>query len=171
MTGSDAEDGKRLAQEGPSKSQLKREMAALQVMAGRLAEIPPSHLERIPYPEIREAIATAKGIGKGNARKRQLRFVAKQLSRVDLTPVRAVLDQLDASSAAHNRRFHQLERWREALVAGDGDALEEVAATHPGVDRQHLRQLVRNAVREREQGNGQAHYRKLFQYLKLLTQP
>ncbi len=154
--------------QGPSKSQLKRDMAALRDMAAKLVDVSDTHLARVPDDDIRAAVVAARQITKGNARKRQLQYIAKLLSRTDVTPVRDMLDQLDASSTAHNQRFHQLEKWREALIEGDESVMQEVFTNHPDADRQHLRALIRNARKERERGISQADFRKLFQYLKSL---
>ncbi len=153
----------------PSKSQKKREMAHLKDLAARLVEIPMPQLEKLPYDDILEAVELAKKITKGNARKRQIGFIAKQLSKVDVEPITDIVDKLDASSAAYVKHFHQLENWREQLMTDERSALSEICGRFPDTDRQHLRQLVRNAVSERATGEKQTHYRKLFQYLKELS--
>lgn len=155
-------------EERPSKSQRKRDMQALKDMAARLVELPADQTGKLE-PDIRDAVAAARKITKGNARKRQVQYIAKLLSRTDVEPVRMLIDTLDASTAAHVNRFHQLERWREQLIEGDASAMQEILSQHPGTDRQQLRQLVRAAVAERD-GPQQQHYRKLFQFLKQLPE-
>lgn len=153
----------------PSKSQKKREMAELRNLAAKLVDLPHQQIERIPYTDIVESIEAAKKITKGNAKKRQIQFIAKQLSKVELQPVTDIVDRLDASSAAYVRQFHRLEALREALMTNGRNALDEICVEYPQTDRQHLRQLIRNAISEREAGRGQTHFRKLFQYLKRLS--
>jgi ribosome-associated protein len=153
----------------PSKSQRKRDMDELKHLADRLTEIPNSQLDRVPYEEIKNAVRIAQKITKGNARKRQIGYIAKQLANIDLDPIMAIIDRLDASSAAHVRKFHQLESWREQLLEGNKLTMQEIIARYPGLDRQHLRQLVRNAVSEKETGDAMIHFRKVFQYLKQLA--
>ena len=163
-----------------SKSSQKRQMNALKKLAEALVKMPDAHLEKLPDPELTEAVLLAKKIIRGSARKRQIQFVARQLGQIDLAPVREALDQLHAGSAAHTRHFHQIENWRDDLIAGvSGEAknlnetLNEILALHPDADRQHLRQLARNAAKEMSQDDesrslSRVHYRKLFQYLKSL---
>ena len=152
-----------------SKSQKKREMAALRDLAARLTRLPENQTQRIPYPEIRESIETARKITKGNARKRQIQYLTKQLNTVDLKPITDIVDRLDASSAAYVQQFHQLESWREMLLQGSTSTLEDICQKFPHTDRQHLRALVRNAIAERKIGEQQTQFRKVFQYLKQLS--
>lgn len=162
--------------EGPSKTQLKREAHAFVEMGEKLLEIPEAQLPQIELPEVVEAVLAAKKITKGNARKRQLQFIGKLLRKSDTTALVQLLNRFDASSTEHATQFHQLESWRERLIAGDQDVMEDIIAVHPDVDRQHLRSLTRNAIREQQKQQNSdkpvapAQFRKLFQYLKSLSE-
>ncbi len=161
--------------DGPSKSQLKREAHAFTEMGEKLLEIPEAQLPQIELPEVVEAVLAAKKFTKGNARKRQLQFIGKLLRKSDTTALIQLLNRFDASSNEHAMQFHQLESWRERLIAEDESAMEEIIATYPEVDRQHLRSLTRNAIREQQKQAASdkpippAQFRKLFQYLKSLS--
>ena len=160
-------DGQADLSDRPSKSQRKREVKLIAELAQKLLLIPDEQLAPLPYPVIVQAIIDCKTITKGNARKRQIQFIAKQLRHVDLNVVHQVVDRFDASSRTHITHFHQLEVWRDRLMAQDKQVLGEILQQCPLVDRQHLRQLVRNAVDERsKQAIPPVHFRKLFQYLK-----
>ena len=154
----------------PSKSQKKRDMDALKDLGDRLTELSPDHLSKVEDEHVRAAVEAAKKITKGNARKRQIQYIAKLLSRIDVDPIRNIIETLDASSAAYVQKFHQLESWRERLVDGDVEVLSEVLDTFPHADRQQLRHLVRKACDERETGQQTTHFRRLFQFLKALTE-
>ncbi len=154
----------------PSKSQKKRDMDGLKELGDRLTELSPDHLAKVEDDDIRHAVEAAKKITKGNARKRQIQYIAKLLSRIDVDPIRTIIETLDASSAAYIQKFHQLEAWRERLVDGDSEALSEVLDTFPQADRQQLRHLVRKASDERETGQQTTHFRRLFQFLKGLSE-
>ena len=67
------------------------------------------------------------------------------------------------------RRNNQIFQIIDALVEGDETVLEEIISNYPGVDRQHLRQLVRNAAKEQQANKPPKSSRQLFQYLKSLT--
>jgi ribosome-associated protein len=152
----------------PSKSQKKRDMGGLKELGDRLTELSPDHLAKIDNDQVREAVEAARKITKGNARKRQIQYIAKLLSRIDADPIKNIIETLDASSAAYIQKFHQLESWREKLVDGDSETLSEVLDTSPHADRQRLRHLVRKARDERETGQQTTHFRRLFQFLKAL---
>ena len=166
-------------QPAPSRSQRKRAMKALGVLALRLSQLSSHHIEHLPDPALRVAVLTAKSLTRGNARRRQLQYIAKLLKTADLAPITAVLDRLDASSATHIKLFHQLEAWRQGLVGGEGsglektlentleDTLEEICQRYPQTDRQHLRRLARNTIATKEAGRDpRALSRKVFRYLK-----
>lgn len=161
--------------DGPSKTQLKKEAHAFVEMGEKLLEIPEAQLPQIDLPEVVDAILAAKRITKGNARKRQMQYIGKLLRRSDTTSLTQVLNRFDASSTEHANQFHQLENWRERLINEDANVMNEIIAVHPEVDRQHLRSLTRNAIREREKLNASekavppTQFRKLFQYLRSLS--
>ncbi|MCY1250314.1 hypothetical protein D9M72_639420 [compost metagenome] len=61
--------------------------------------------------------------------------------------------------------MHLIERWRELLLADDA-ALTRFLAEHPGIDVQALRNTIRNARKEKEQGKPPRYFRELFQAIK-----
>jgi len=153
--------------EGPSKSQRKRDMQALKDLAQKLSTLSAEQLDAIDDPGIREAILAARKITKGNARKRQLQYAAKLISKTDVAPIQMIVDDLDASSAVHIQKFHQLETWRERLIDGDQDSMSEFLSLYPQTDRQQLRHHIRQAQQEAQKSPDQkAQFRKLFQFLK-----
>ncbi|MDP0589313.1 MAG: ribosome biogenesis factor YjgA [Candidatus Endonucleobacter bathymodioli] len=150
-----------------SKSEIKREKQALKDMGARLMKIKPSLLEKLPLNErLKEALDESKRITSHNARKRHLSFIGKLMQGQDTGPITELLNQLDSSSNEYNRRFHQLERWRDRLISNDKIALSEYLSNYPCADHQHIRQLVRNASKEAEQGKTSKDARKLFKYLR-----
>lgn len=151
----------------PSKSQRKRDMHALRDLGEELLSIPEDKLRKLSDARIVEAVQVCKKITKGNARKRQLQFIGKLMRSTDVDEVRDLIDSLNAGTRAHVAQFHRLEQWRERLIAEDASAMDEVCSEFPDIDRQQLRQLVRDAVVERgEAREPPVHFRKLFQFLK-----
>ena len=152
-----------------SKSELKRDMDELKAMGARLMTFKPALLDKLPLNDrLREALDESKRITSNNARKRHLGFVAKLMADQELEPIKQLLNQLDASSDEYNRRFHQLERWRDKLIHDDDThgTLTQYLEQYPQADHQHLRQLVRNAQKEAAQDKPPAASRKLFRYLR-----
>lgn len=150
-----------------SKSQLKRESHALSDLGKALVELPQSKLNKIPLEEgLKEAITLARRIPERGGRKRQLQYVGKLLRTMDAEPILAAMEKLELEHAHENARMHRLEQWRDRLLKEGDSALAELLAQHPDTDRQHLRQLLRNAQKEREHNKPPKSARELFKYLR-----
>ena len=156
--------------EPKSKSQIKREMLALQALGERLAELSSDQIKKIELPlELRDALLMCKTIGKGEARRRQLQYIGALMREVDPEPIQKALDAIDSGNRQDELQFRELERWRDKLIDGHDDVADEILSRFPGTDRQTLRQLVLNARKERE---GQKHpgaSRALFRFLRGLS--
>ncbi len=151
----------------PSKSQLKREAQALQQMGTKLTELTSTQLATLPLPtDLQEAIFTAKKMTKRGAHKRQLLYIGKLLRRLDPTPIREGLAELEQESATTKARHRQLEQLCAALIEGDQEQLRTFLEDYPNADRQHLRQLAHNAVRQQQQNKPPSARRALFRYLR-----
>jgi ribosome-associated protein len=157
--------------ERPSKSQLKRDMTALQKLGAELVSQPKDRVMRVPMPEdVRDAILDCQRIKDHEGRRRQMQFVGKKMRTLDedeLTAIQKVLDSWKGQSKSETASMHALERRREKLLADDG-ALTELKARHPEVDMQQLRTLIRNARREQAENKPPKAYREIFQILKQL---
>lgn len=155
--------------EGPSKSQKKRDMTALQVLGQALVELPADRLAKIEMPDaLRIALADARRFTKHEAKRRQMQYIGKLMRKIDPAPFQAALDALAGVSAIENARFHRIERLRTRLIEDEAAALSEIAAAHPGADLQHLRQLRRNAVKEQELAKPPRAFREIFRILREL---
>lgn len=155
----------------PSKTQKKREMEALQETGAELVRLGRDQLARIDLPEdLRDAVRDAQRFTQHEAHRRQLQYIGRLMRDLDPAPIRAALDAIKGVSAAATARLHNLERLRTRLLE-DENVLGEIARNHPGADLQHLRQLRRNALKEREQIRPPRAYRELFRVLKELEEP
>jgi len=160
-------DEQKAPKERPNKSALKRELAEIQQLAVRMAELGDSELERLGLGDgVRGSLAQIRAMRSSGARNRELKHCTKLLQQEDLEPVRAWLNDRQAQQLAENRHFHQLERWRDRLVVAGDEALAELITEYPDLDRQHLRQLVRDAQREHRQGKPGGAAKKLFRLLR-----
>lgn len=155
--------------ERPNKSQLKRECQALEELGAALTALSGEKLNRFNLPaELRDAIAQAQAITSHGALKRQRKFVGKLLRDLDPEPIRQQLASLTTQSAQALHSLHQVERWRDRLLAGDDHDINACMAAHPEADRQKLRQLVRDAHREKSAEAPPRSARLLFKYLREL---
>lgn len=152
----------------PSKTEIKAAMHALRDLGAELVELAPSQLKRMDLPEdLLAAILECQRITAHGARRRQLQYIGKVMRGVDEAPIHAALARLRGESAAETARLHRLERLRDRLLADEG-VIGEIAAEWPAADLQQLRQLRRNALKERELNKPPRNFRALFQALKAL---
>jgi ribosome-associated protein len=153
----------------PSKSQLKREMTALQKLGEELVAEPRDRVKRVPMPEdVREAILECQQIKDHEGRRRQMQYVGKKMRTLDETELAAIQRTLDSwrgLSKADTAAMHALERRREKLLKDD-NALAELLQQYPDLDIQHLRTLIRNARKEQAEHKPPKAYREIFQILK-----
>jgi ribosome-associated protein len=158
------------AAERPSKSQKKREMAALQDMGAELVALGRDQLKKIDLPEdLRDAVRDAQRFTQHEARRRQLQYIGRLMRDLDPEPIRAALDEIKGVSTAAAARLHHLERLRTRLMEDD-KVIGEIAHAHPNADLQHLRQLRRNALKEQELSKPPRAYRELFRVLRELEE-
>jgi len=149
-----------------SKSQVKREIEALKDLGRQLVDLPARQLQLMPMNETtRSAIIDAQDMKKG-ALKRQLRYIGGLLKDEDATALRSELDGLLRPHRQQVHIHHQLEQWRDLLIAGDDSILAELASRFTDLDRQYLMQLVRNARKDLAQEKPPKAARAIFQYLK-----
>ncbi len=154
-----------------SKSQLKRDMHALQVLGEELVNLSPEQFKKFKLPEaLHDAVVEARRIHGRGALKRQLQYVGRMMRDVDPAPIREKLDALRGQSRQAAAQLHRIERWRDRLLEDGDHALEELVARHPDVDRQYLRQLMRNAGKEKLANKPPRSTRLLFRYLRELME-
>ncbi|HWZ47412.1 MAG TPA: ribosome biogenesis factor YjgA [Herbaspirillum sp.] len=157
--------------ERPSKSQLKREMTALQKLGEELVAEPRERVKRVPMPEdVRDAILECQQIKDHEGRRRQMQYVGKKMRTLDedeLAAIQRTLDSWRGLSKADTAAMHALERRRDKLLKDD-NALPELLQQHPDLNIQHLRTLIRNARKEQAENKPPKAYREIFQILKEL---
>jgi len=153
----------------PSKSQLKRDMEALQALGVALVELPKDALKRMPMTEdLSDAVHEARRITDHEGKRRQLQYVGRMmrgLTEAETVALRTALEAYRGVNKAATARLHWIERTRDKLLADD-DALTEFIRQHPGADPQEARTLIRNVRREQQQGRPPKYFRELFQWIK-----
>ncbi len=110
------EDGSHEEPEVKSKTQIKREMEALQKLGQRLIGQKPEFLEKLPLTDrLRAALEESSRITQNEAKRRHLQFIGKLMRDVDADSIQQHLDRQEAGTRAHTQHFHQLEIWRDRL--------------------------------------------------------
>ena len=125
--------------ERPSKSQLKREMTALQKLGEALVDAPRDRVKKVPMPEdVLEAILECQQISSHEGRRRQLQFVGKKmrtLSEEETAIIQKTVDGWRGTSKSEAAALHAIERQRERLLADD-NALTDLCAQYPTLNVQ-----------------------------------
>ena len=150
----------------PSKTKIKKQMLELQDLGEQLAALNKDQLNELDLPEtLRDAINEVKRITKFGAISRQMQYIGRLMRDIDPAPIVAKLEIWNGTSRQHIAWLHQVERWRDRLLE-DPNALTELLADHPQADAQHLRALIRNALKEKELAKPPKSYREIFQVLR-----
>ncbi len=150
-----------------SRTQVKREMQALQDLGRKLVELSNNQLAQIPLDEtLGHAISEARRINSREGLRRQLQYVGKLMRSSDHEAIAAAYQKLFDHDKQHIQKQHKLERWRDRLIAEGDSAINEFVGQFPAADRQQLRQLVRSAKKEQENNKPPASARKLFRCLR-----
>ncbi|OGT19873.1 MAG: hypothetical protein A2V90_02075 [Gammaproteobacteria bacterium RBG_16_57_12] len=154
-----------------SKSQLKRDMDALQLLGVSLVKLSDAQLRTIPLPEaLLEAVQLARGLKANEGYRRQLQYIGKLMRQLDPEPIRQALATQQGRQQQNAARLHRLEQWRNRLLSEGDTALAELLASHPAADHQQLRQLIRSAQQESATGKPPKSARLLFKYLRELSE-
>lgn len=149
-----------------SKTKKKREAEALQELGEQLVKLPVAQIEDIDLPaEIYDAVTLAKTLKRG-ALRRQLQYIGTLMRKIDPGPVQEALRNIEEGDYKKAADFKEIERWRDELIAGNEKLIEKILKKCPGSDRQQLTQLVRNAIKERENNKPPKTFRALFRYLE-----
>lgn len=150
----------------PSKTKIKKQMHDLQDLGEQLTELSKEHLAELDIPDnLRDAVRELKKIKSFGAIKRQMQYIGRLMRDIDPAPIQAKLSEWNGTSKQHIAWLHQVERWRDRLLE-EPDALTELLAAFPGADVQHLRALIRNAIKEKELLKPPKNYREIFQVLR-----
>lgn len=150
-----------------SKSQIKRECHALTDLGTELAELTDEQLKSIPMSEsLYNALLEAKRIRKHSAIKRQRLYIGKLIRKDDWETIQQHLEKLKEPLHQHNAQFKAMETWRDRMLEEADTAVNEFIGIHHQADRQKLRQMVKNAIKEKQQNQTPAQARKLFKYIR-----
>ena len=157
--------------DGPSKSQLKRDSHTLQKMGQELVDMPEGMLQKFDLPEnLLEAVYEARRLKSREAKRRHLQYIGKLMRISDTDVIQETLDMMDHQSQTYRQHFKALEDWRDRLINEGSDGIHAFIEAHPAADRQQLRNLQRQANREIELGKAPTASRKLFVYIRSLSE-
>ena len=149
-----------------SKTELKKDSKKIQAFGKKISELSSEEISSFNFPDtILKAIKDCKSIKSNVAKKRQVQYLGKLLREIDLSEAYLKMDQINSNSQFEVRNNHKAEIWRERLIQ-DKDAVTELIRLCPDVDRQKIRQLIQNTLKEIKASNHPKYYRRLFKYIK-----
>jgi len=163
---------------GPSKSQVKRDMHALQELGKQLIELSNEKLNKLNLSEtLRVAIKDAQRITAREGKRRQLQYVGKLMRHEDADAIRHQLDIWENGSKEQAKAMHRIEALRDLLLRDD-KALTQFFDEFTLADPQSFRTTVRSARKEAQQNAilpenkapSRKHYRQLFQTIKTIVE-
>jgi ribosome-associated protein len=151
-----------------SKTQIKAQMVAMQKLGESLVHLGQSSLAKIPMEsELLDAVMLARKIlRKKEGYRRQLQLIGKIMRSIDITPIEQALNNIKSAHKKINDAFHGTEMLRDAILKGGDSKIELTITDYPLLDRQKMRQYVRQANKQQAENKPPKASRELFQYLK-----
>ncbi len=155
------------AESAPSRSQLKRESAAVQELGEALCQLPGQVLLDMGVDaELREAIAVWQTTRSHEGKRRQMQYVGKLMRDADTRKLFLAWQRFKADGAASARDLHEVEDLRQRLLDDAPGAWSEVFSRFPDIDKHELEQLVRDARVEQAAGKPPRAFRAIFRFLR-----
>lgn len=160
-------DSNQHPEEKPSKTQVKKEMLALQKLGETLTNLSDTELAKIPLTKsLLEAILFARTLKTHESKRRHLQYIGKMMREIDVSAVQTALKKMQFVHEKNTDEFHHIEQWRDQLIAEGDNALQNLMNAHPELDRQKLRQLIRKAQHDQTSGKNTGGATTLFRYLR-----
>lgn len=136
-----------------SKSELKRQMHALQTLGESLMALPQKQLHALEISdELQEAISIAKDMKNDNGRRRQLQRIGKLMRFED---AEAIKEQLAASLQTEKKQQSTIQQQQQKITSivesliNENHALTQLIEQYPNANIQLLRQLIKNIRKEK----------------------
>jgi len=149
-----------------SKSQIKREAEELQELGEKLIKLPVVRLKHMALPEkLLKALIDAQSIKSNVAGRRQRQYIGALMREIDPEPIRHALDNTRNNTPTESKDTKEVLKWMGRLLNDDQSGIEAFISAFPDLERQQLRQLVRNTRKEKAKGKSL----KSFKVLKKLV--
>lgn len=152
-----------------SKSELKRDAQEFHQLGSDIAKMGKKQRERLPLnDDLKAAMVVADKISnKSDAYRRHLNYIAKTLRTVEnIDEIKAIIDIMLNKNNQAEVMIKKIEQLRSDLIEQGDDLINQTIVEYPSLERQKMRQLVRNAAKEVKAEKPARGYKELFQYLK-----
>lgn len=152
-----------------SKSEKKRRAKNVEQLSIELTELAATDIAKLPCDDLlKQDIKDAKGM-KAGAKKRQIKFITKQLRMIDSEPLLDFLAQQKGSKLKQDKSFHELERMRDDIISEaiqaqreqeqggnsfdsdwSGETLEHTLSLFPEIDSSALKTAATKYAKSRK---------------------
>ncbi|MCL1142120.1 ribosome biogenesis factor YjgA [Shewanella gaetbuli] len=156
-----------------SRTEFKKESEEAQALGLRLIALSKSQLDKLELDEfLYDAVLKTKSIKqKTEAYRRHLQYIGKLMRGYDHEPIQAALDKVLNKNNNEAAKVQIFEKLRDRLLADGDTEIQMLLDEHPHLDRQKLRQLVRQTNKElskmaEQQIEQSKSAKELFKYLR-----
>lgn len=151
-----------------SRTEFKKESEQAQELGLKLVALSKSQLDKMELDEqLYDAVLKSKIIKpKTEAYRRHMQYIGKIMRSVEHEPIQAALDKVLNKNNNETAQIQIFEKLRDKLITNGDDAIQALIDEHDHLDRQKLRQLVRQANKELAKGPSSKSASELFKYLR-----
>ncbi|GAA0200634.1 ribosome biogenesis factor YjgA [Kangiella japonica] len=150
-----------------SKSRVKKELLELTALGDKLAKLPKQQWDKLPISDtLKHALKEVSKINHHIGLKRHIKYIGKLLRNENIESIEQQLVIDNQQHTLEVQREKLCEHWRNRLLDEGDKGVFELLEVASNLDRQHLRQLVRNAIKEQELNKPPKYQRELFRYLR-----
>jgi len=133
-----------------SKTQKKKKAEELQRLGLKLNHLSVHQLENIEIPEnLKRALIEGKSITSNIAGRRHGQFIGALMRDVDPESIHLALLQAEDNNIVESKSAKESRMWTDNLLTGDQAIMETLLSEFSGLERQRVRQLVRNFKKEK----------------------
>lgn len=156
----------------PSKSARKRRMHELQQISSRLLQFSDSQLKQLPLTEpLQEAVREGKRLKAPAALQRHYQFLGRLLAEADSDELLAAIATLSSGKQHLDRRHHQAEKLRDALIADDSALWQPWLANLDSAAQDQVQRQAERARQALQRGQDAAREsRQLYRLLHALLE-
>jgi len=150
-----------------SKTQRKKEAHEQQELGERLTQLSEAVLETLPLSErLHAAILEFKRLPpKRGAVKRQLQFIGKLMRKSDIDEILAILDEQPHGGSSAPPEKETAKHYCSVILNEGDDGIQQVLAELPELDRQQIRQILRNIQNAKNEAKKAAAEQRLHDLL------
>lgn len=151
-----------------SKTEIKQEMHKMQDFALSIVKMSKHQRSKLPLSEeVQEALVLADKIqGKHEALRRHVRFMAKVFVEKGIEDIVQAIEVMQNKHQQIDLKNQRLEQLAVSLIEQGNNEIEALLSEQPTMERQKLRQLVRQAAKEHKVQKPAKYHQELIKYIK-----